>query len=131
MRNQSVARQKSICTDLGRMLEFSNPCEFYMRIQEMRSGLLHLKNKMENERTKNIFETGFEHRPIGQPFSEPPPANSFASQLDEPRWAVVSFERREALGLTYPQAVRRLNELDSQGLAGLCIVTHEAAASIN
>ena len=59
-----------------------------------------------------------------------PKAAAVASELDEPRWSVVSFDRREAFGLTYRQAVTRLNELDSQRTAGLCIVSDEAAARI-
>lgn len=46
------------------------------------------------------------------------------------RWSVVSFERCEASGLTYADAVRRMAELDNQRIAGLCIVTDEAAARI-
>ena len=123
--------KKVVYTDFDRVLEFFEPSrEFCMRIQEMRSGLLHLKKKMENERVKNIFEPKFEHRPIVQPSSKPSPVNSFASELDEPRWSVVSFERTEASGLNYLQAERRLNEFDSQGVAGLCIVTDEAAARV-
>jgi len=49
-------------------------------------------------------------------------------ELDEPRWSVVSFDRREGAGLTYVQAIELLNELDSRKVAGLCIVTDRAAA---
>ena len=53
------------------------------------------------------------------------------NELDEPRWAVISFERREGAGLTYQQAAQLLSELDSKRVAGLAIVTDEAAAKIS
>jgi hypothetical protein len=54
-----------------------------------------------------------------------------ANELDEARWAVISFDRREGSALTYPQAVKLLDELDSRRIAGLAIVSDEAAAHIN
>jgi len=55
---------------------------------------------------------------------------AFASELDEPIWALVSFERCEATELTFNEVVQKLAELESQKIAGLCIVTSEAAARI-
>lgn len=52
------------------------------------------------------------------------------SELEQPRWAVISFERREGAGLTYPQAVQMLKELETRKVTGLAIVTDEAAAGI-
>ena len=52
------------------------------------------------------------------------------NELEQPRWAVISFERREGDALTYRQAVQMLKELESQKVAGLAIVTDEAAARI-
>ena len=52
------------------------------------------------------------------------------NELEQPRWAVISFERREGAALTYPQAVQMLKELESQKVTGLAIVTDEAAARI-
>lgn len=49
------------------------------------------------------------------------------SELDELRWAVVSFDRTEASGLSYKNAVQWMNELELQRVAGLCLVTDEAA----
>jgi hypothetical protein len=51
-------------------------------------------------------------------------------ELDQPHWAVVSFDQVEATGLTYPQAVEKMRELDANDVAGLCIVTDDAAARI-
>jgi hypothetical protein len=50
------------------------------------------------------------------------------SELDEPRWSVVSFERCEASHLIFAEASSKLTELDSANVAGLCIVTDEVAS---
>jgi hypothetical protein len=52
------------------------------------------------------------------------------SELDEPRWSIISFEKHEAVGLAYDIAVRKLNDLGSQGIPGLCIVTDAAAERV-
>ena len=52
-------------------------------------------------------------------------------ELNEPRWSVVSFEARAAGNLTYAQATGKLAELAAQKVAGLCIITDEAAARID
>jgi len=56
--------------------------------------------------------------------------NEMQSELDQPLWTVVSFARREADGLTYFEAERKLAELDSAGVSGLCIVTLDAAGRV-
>jgi hypothetical protein len=58
-------------------------------------------------------------------------AAEIVNELEEPRWAVISFERREGTGLTYPQAAQLLSELDTRKVAGLAIVTDEAAAKVS
>ena len=57
--------------------------------------------------------------------------NDTINELEKPRWAVISFERCEGSGLTYQQAAQLLNKLDSQRVAGLAVVTDEAAAKIS
>jgi len=52
------------------------------------------------------------------------------SELAQPRWSVISFERCEAASLSYPEAQAQLEELDRRGVTGLCIVSDEAAARI-
>jgi hypothetical protein len=107
-----------------------------MKIQEMKPGILHLTKKMGMDRRDNILDL------------DPPPAELFAApqpvrhdeqrgpdsaakcDLDEPRWAVVSFRQMEAGGLTYRQAAALLNQLDLNDVTGLCIVTDEAAKRI-
>ena len=60
-----------------------------------------------------------------------PKAEDFASELNEPRWSVVSFENCVANNLTYVQAEQKLKELEAADFSGLCIVTDEAAARIS
>ncbi|MDM7921502.1 MAG: hypothetical protein QUS14_04305 [Pyrinomonadaceae bacterium] len=54
-----------------------------------------------------------------------------SSELMEPRWAVISFERAEATGLTYPAAAAKLAELEAEGIPGLCVVADEAAKRVS
>jgi hypothetical protein len=53
-----------------------------------------------------------------------------SNDLDSPIWSVISFERIEAAGLDYASASRLIAELENKKVAGLCIVTNEAAARI-
>ena len=59
--------------------------------------------------------------------------SSLGEDLDElelPMWSVISFEKREASGLIYEKAFRKLDELEKKGIAGLCIVTDTAAENV-
>lgn len=51
-------------------------------------------------------------------------------ELNRPIWSVISFDRHEAGGLIYAEAIKRLEELEAKGIAGLCIVTDNAADKI-
>lgn len=53
-----------------------------------------------------------------------------ASELDQPIWSVISFERIESSGIDYSAAIKLMSELDARGVSGLCIVTTDAAARI-
>ncbi|HEY0429054.1 MAG TPA: hypothetical protein VGC76_14835 [Pyrinomonadaceae bacterium] len=55
----------------------------------------------------------------------------FSSELNEPRWAVVSFEKTVAGNLTYAEAEQKRQQLENEKVAGLCIITDEAAARIS
>jgi hypothetical protein len=65
---------------------------------------------------------------VAEPVPEEPVAA--LSELEEPVWAVISFDRVEAGGLTHAEAVRLMSELDRAGIAGLCIVTEAVAERI-
>jgi hypothetical protein len=43
---------------------------------------------------------------------------------------VISFDKCEASGLTHADALMKLAELDAKKVAGLCIVTDEAAERV-
>ena len=62
--------------------------------------------------------------------SDFPQVSTHDSELDEPIWTVISFERVEQRGLKYSEAVLNMSGLESRGVAGLCIVTNEAADRI-
>lgn len=111
------------------MLEFGKH-ESLMRIQEMKSGFLHLKKTVENDRLDDFFEIAAEQDALDQRESEPILPPTPACELDEPRWSVVSFDQLEAGGLNYRQAAKLMNELNFHGISGLCIVTDEAASRI-
>lgn len=55
---------------------------------------------------------------------------SEVKELSARNWAVISFDRCEAAGLTYPEAAAKMRELESGRVAGLCLVTAEAAARL-
>jgi hypothetical protein len=52
------------------------------------------------------------------------------SELDQQLWSVISFEKCEASGLTYSEAMAKLNDLERNDIAGLCIVTNDVAARL-
>ena len=61
------------------------------------------------------------------------PDNTLAegNELNQPIWAVVSFDKCEAANLTYPEAAQMMAELDEKKIAGLCIITSEAAVKLS
>lgn len=99
-----------------------------MRIQEMRSGLEHLRKGAGPEAKDNFFDFRLSLEPD---LSWPDPMIVSKSELDEPRWSLVSFDQIEAGGLTYRQAAELMSLLDSHGITGLCVITDEAATRMN
>ncbi len=94
-----------------------------MKIQEMRSGSRHFGRREEPKFINNVFEI----RSLGEPIFDDAFPEAIESELDKPMWSVVSFDQRQAGGLTYKQAVTLLSELDAYDIPGLCIITDEAA----
>ncbi len=99
-----------------------------MKIQEMRSGNLRLSKKMENEPQPNDVEMLFTG-------SWPQELQSIRStvedcELERSCWSVISFDRIEVSSVTYEQALGLISKLNSDGVAGLCIVTDEAAGRL-
>jgi len=97
-----------------------------MKIQEMRSGSLHLSRKPEPQVKNNVFEM----RPINEPIFDDVLRGALESELEKPMWSVVSFDQRQAGGLIYKMAADLLSELDAHDIPGLCIITDEAAARL-
>src|SRR5262245_40059246 len=101
-----------------------------MKIQEMRSGLAHLHKKAEREPVglSEYFwpDTSGAARGMSEEVEEPQVATH--SELDEAKWSVVSFDKREAGGMTYRQAAELLAFMHGRGVNGLCIITDEAAS---
>ena len=53
-----------------------------------------------------------------------------SSELNAPQWSVVSFETCLASNLTYDIALKKLKRFKTKKIAGLCIITDEAAERI-
>ncbi len=97
-----------------------------MKIQEMRSGILHRNRKPEPAKRNNVFEM----RSISEPIFDDVLPSAIESELEKSMWSVVSFDQRQAGGLTYRQAADLLSQLDAYDIPGLCIITDEAAARL-
>lgn len=98
-----------------------------MKIQEMRSGILHRSRKPEPVKRNNVFEM----RSISEPIFDDVLPSAIESDLEKSMWSVVSFNQRQAGGLTYKQAIDLLSELDAYDIPGLCIITDAAASRLN
>lgn len=59
-----------------------------------------------------------------------PAEEDFPNELNEPLWAVITFEKCAANDLTYAEAEEKLRELEAQKVSGLCIVTKEVAEKL-
>ncbi len=85
--------------------------------------------KMKNEKPEP------EETPTAQeniaPAEEDASDENFSGELNAPRWSVISFDECIASGLTYYQASDKLNELNTEKVSGLCIITDEAAHRVN
>ena len=99
-----------------------------MRIQEMSPGISHLKKKMGSNGGENYLSLAAAREALAR--DEELVVASQDCDLDDARWSLVSFDRREAGGLTYAQAVHLMSELDAMDVPGLCIVTDEAAGKL-
>ena len=96
-----------------------------MRIEEMRPGIRFSGNEIEDQAHEAENAAAIRSEP---PFDAPADAATEpSSELSEPIWAVISFSKTEASGLSYPQAAELMAELDARCVAGLCIVSQESA----
>jgi hypothetical protein len=101
-----------------------------MRIQEMRSGLPHLRKKLAVGHQNNFFAEKIAKEAFIESlieFIESDEPEVIPCDIEQDVWSVVSFDRVEATGLAYAQAAKLIDELDAKRVAGLCIVTDAAA----
>jgi hypothetical protein len=70
-------------------------------------------------------------RSITEPIFDDVLPAAIESELDKAMWSVVSFNQRQAGGLTYKQAAVLLSELDAYDIPGLCIITDDAASRLS
>lgn len=52
---------------------------------------------------------------------------TISSELNEPVWSVVSFEKSLKNNLTYDEALELMEKSKAKKISGLCIITDEAA----
>lgn len=71
-----------------------------------------------------------ESKVIEEKEADPAENEPFLSELHEQIWSLVSFEKCIESGLTYDEAVKKMDELFPKQVPGLCIVTDEAAENI-
>lgn len=76
-----------------------------------------------------MASTQISHQHDDYPSAESDP-DTLYSELSEPCWSVISFERVEASGLTYSEALATVEDLEARGIPGICIVTEAAASRI-
>ena len=72
-----------------------------------------------------------ESEPFTMKATQPSREMESESELQQPRWSVISFDKCEASGLTYEAAAEKMAELEAAKVAGLCIVTDEAAVQMS
>lgn len=60
-----------------------------------------------------------------------PASKTAINELEQPRWAVISFDRCVGSALTYQEAAALIKVLDKQEVPGLCVVASEAAERLS
>lgn len=86
--------------------------------------------KTKKEKIQESDEAATAQNQQTAPAAEAASDEDFSSELNEPRWSVVSFDKLEAKNLTYDEAAQKLKEFAAAKISGLCIITDEAAARI-
>ena len=88
------------------------------------------KMEIENEENRKSDEAATAQNTEIAPAVEAVSDEIFPSELSDPRWSVISFEKCEATELTYDEAVLKLQKLAANEISGLCVVTYEAAQKV-
>ncbi len=87
--------------------------------------------EIENEENQKSDEAATAQNTEIAPAVEAVSDEFFPSELNDPRWSVISFEKSEATDLTYDEAAQKLQGLEMNGVFGLCVVTNEAAKKVS
>jgi hypothetical protein len=58
------------------------------------------------------------------------PTENFKSELNKPRWSVITFEGVVEKDLTYMEAAAKIKNLTAEKTSGLCIITSEASEKL-
>lgn len=85
---------------------------------------------MESKENQKSDEAATAQKTKVAPATEVASDEDFSSELNAPKWSVVSFETCLASSLTYDDAVKKMKHLKSKKISGLCIITDEAAKRI-
>ncbi len=86
--------------------------------------------KTENEENQTSSEMATALNTDVAPAVEAVSDEDFQSELSKPIWSVISFEKCEAVDLSYSEAIKKMQELGENNFFGLCVVTNMAAQKI-
>lgn len=90
-----------------------------------------LEMKTENEENIKLNKAAIAQKEKTSSAQKVDSHEGLSSELELPRWSVITYESVEASGLSYNKALRRIKKLDKKGISGLCIVSDEAAARVS
>lgn len=85
---------------------------------------------MESKENQKSYKAATAQKTKAAPATETASDADFSSELNAPKWSVVSFETRLASNLTYDDAAKKMKQLKAKKVSGLCIITDEAAERI-
>ncbi len=85
---------------------------------------------MKGKENQNTDKAATAQKTKVAPATEAASGEDFPGELNAPNWSVVSFEACLAGNLTYEEAAKKLEQLVAEKIAGLCIVTDDAAERI-
>ncbi len=85
---------------------------------------------MKNGKKENSKKTRIAKKTVVPQVKQTAKENPFC-ELDEPRWSVISFEKRIGKNLKYTGAAAMLEKLVGEKVSGLCIITDEAAEKMS
>lgn len=104
---------------------FEIPSRLKLFTSDMRYARVPLKVKTKKDENQKQKKTMV---PKAKKSAEAVAAGEQSSELGEPRWSVVSFDKLIGSNLTYEAAAEQLEKLVAEKISGLCIIADEAAA---